>query len=86
MANWYSDFSQPQGLDAILSSLSPEKAAEIRAAVKTTQPLAHADVLEAAESGNLTPWTQQILRGTLEADFKDKQSLALLHHAVWRQD
>jgi len=86
MANWYSDFSQPQGLDAILSSLSPEKAAEIRAAVKTTQPLAHADVLEAAESGDLTPWTQQILRGTLEADFKDKQSLALLHHAVWRQD
>lgn len=86
MANWYSDFSQPQGLDTILSSLSPEKAAEIRAAMKGTQAVAHSDVLEAAESGSLTPWIQQILRGTLEVDFRDKQGLTLMHHAVWRQD
>lgn len=86
MANWYSGFSQPQGLDSVLSSLSPEKAAEIRAAMKTLQPPAHSDVLEAAESGNIAPWTTQILRGSLEVDFRDKQGLTLMHHAVWRQE
>lgn len=95
MAEWYGGLTQEaqnQELEEVLKKLSPEKAAEIRAAMNTSKsvspgppapPVSNSSIITAAQSRNFEPWAAAIFRGALSIDCQDPDGITLMHHAVW---
>jgi ankyrin repeat protein len=94
MVDWYQGMTTrpaAEGVDKILSELSPEQAEAVRKAMKPAVPEMSREQLldkirEEAARGVFDLWAKEILSGKLEIDFKDTNGFTLMHLAVWRNE